>query len=204
CRPHDAVAAADAGGGQRPGQPPGAVVELGPSQAHVTADGRQLVGPAAGVLGEHVGQGEVPHPCRHAAGEYGFQTPAASSSMRAPTSASPRRVSLRWVHVVVPRRLARPHGRRSPTGWPTSSGALPTAAGHSAHGSTSALATTERTMRLAASTNAETPYSCTTVSRPSPSTWLSRKNTFTGCAPPSARPTSMRRRRRIPCGASSA
>ena len=122
------------------------------------------------------------------------------------TSASERSVSLRWVQVLTPVSSRRTQGRSSLSGMPANRWALPTAPGHSIHGRTWARAATSTTRSAWPSTVPVTEYSWTTLSTPSPSTWLSRKCTSRRCSPPgtSGGSTSRRRRRRMPCCANGA
>ena len=127
------------------------------------------------------------------------------SPSSAPRSASERSVSFRWVQLAVPTSSRRTRSRRSSKVVPRNRSALATAAGHSAHGSTRALAHRSTIRRRRASIDPPTAHSWTTVSWPSSSTWLSRECTSMACWPsgPGAS-TSSRRRRRVAPGGSGA
>ena len=90
--------------------------------------------------------------------------PGTRSPARAVTSASERRVSLRWVQVVAPVISRRTQPRSSATGMPINRVALATAPGHSIHGSTRAWAAMSVTVPAAPSTAPVTEYSWTTDS----------------------------------------
>ena len=124
------------------------------------------------------------------------------SPSSAPRSASERSVSFRWVQLAVPMSSRRTRSRRSSKVVPRNRSALATAAGHSAHGSTRALAHRSTIRRRRASIDPPTAHSWTTVSWPSSSTWLSRECTSMACRPsdPGASTTSRRRRRVAPGG----
>jgi hypothetical protein len=124
------------------------------------------------------------------------------SPSSAPRSASERSVSFRWVQLAVPTSSRRTRSRRSSKVVPRNRSALATAAGHSAHGSTRALAHRSTIRRRRASIDPPTAHSWTTVSWPSSSTWLSRECTSMACRPsdPGASTTSRRRRRVAPGG----
>ena len=123
---------------------------------------------------------------------------------RASTSRSPRErsTSFRCVQVDTPRSSRRTCSRTSPRRSPTTRCALPTAAGHSCHGSTSAAHCNSPIVRVARSTVPRTSYSWTPRSTQCSSAWLSRKCTSKQAIPASGAQRSRRRRRRMPCGPS--